>query len=127
MLRFGIVSDIKKDSVSVIVPGKDNNVSEFIPLLANMALLPKVGQPVACIFEGEGLEKGVCLGLYYNESLTPEDKVIVDRDIQINGDTQIDGDTKIDGGAEINKSASVKEDLNVSNNIHYGGSISGGA
>lgn len=120
MLRFGTVSDIQKDAVRVIIPGKGNTVSAYIPLLANMALLPKVGQPVACIFEGEGLEKGICLGLYYNANFQPEEKFLIDRN------TEIAGKTNVKDNLEVQKSTKIANDLDVSGSIHYGNSISGG-
>ncbi len=120
MLRFGIVSNRKEDSLCVIVPAKDNTVSAYIPLLANMAQLPQVGQPVACIFEGEGLEKGICLGLYYNADFRVQDKVVIDRDMEIAGKVTVQDDMHIGGNQAIDGN------LSVSGNINYGGSITGG-
>jgi len=120
VLRFGVVSNIKKDSVSVIVPDKDNTVSAYIPLLANMALLPKVGEPVVCIFEGEGLETGICLGLYYNADFRPKDEFLVDRKAEIEGKTTMKDEL------EIVKNVTTKKNLEVFGDIRYHGTILGG-
>ena len=73
-LRFGIVTGVntKDGSVRVQLPDGDNMVSAPLRVLQRRSLkdkaqcLPDIGEPVACLFSGQGLESGVVLGAHYS-------------------------------------------------------------
>lgn len=63
LVRVGEVNSVNsiKRTVKVLFIDRDNIVSGYLPLLAS-APIPIVGQRVACIFLGNGIEDGFCLG-----------------------------------------------------------------
>ncbi len=73
-LRFGVVTGVntKDGSVRVQLPDGDNMVSAPLRVLQRRSLkdkaqcLPDIGEPVACLFSGQGLESGVVLGAHYS-------------------------------------------------------------
>lgn len=73
-LRFGVVTgvDAAGGSVRVQLPDGDGMVSAPLRVLQRRSLkdkaqcLPDIGEPVACLFSGQGLESGVLLGAHYS-------------------------------------------------------------
>ncbi len=77
-LRFGRVTEIcrdekKRGKVRVQLRDGQSVVSHTISTLQKRVLkdqdieLPDIGEPVACLFSGQGCEEGVILGAYYSE------------------------------------------------------------
>lgn len=69
IIRVGIVSsvDSSQKAVRAVFPDRDNQVSDWLqivipPLKGYEIQMPGVGQQVLCIFQGNGLEAGFCLG-----------------------------------------------------------------
>ena len=74
-LRFGTVTEVSPDgSARVQLPDGDGMVSHPLRTLQRRTLkdkeqhLPEVGEPVACLFSGQGLECGVILGAIYSDA-----------------------------------------------------------
>lgn len=71
-LRFGRVTSVDGGKVRVQLGDGQNVVSHEISTLQNRVLkdqdikMPDLGEPVACLFSGQGAEEGVILGAYYN-------------------------------------------------------------
>ena len=99
MLRFGIVSTINKQNgtVTVIVPGMSDQVSDDIPLLDSLFAFPAVGDSVACVFSDNGLHEGVCLGRYFNQGYQPPNTISTDRSFLVRGDLSTDGNVASTG------------------------------
>ncbi|MBP1924588.1 phage baseplate assembly protein gpV [Sedimentibacter acidaminivorans] len=70
IIKVGQVSSINfnKSSVKVTFPDKDNIVSNYLPILNPGYYIPKIGDQVVCIFLGNGIEQGFCLGSFIIES-----------------------------------------------------------
>lgn len=76
-LRFGRVTEIcsgeKGGKVRVQLRDGQSMVSHTISTLQKRVLkdqdieMPDIGEPVACLFSGQGHEEGVVLGAYYNK------------------------------------------------------------
>jgi len=73
MIRVGLVNSIDpvKGTVKVFFPDKDNTVSSDLPLLSFEYNIPSVGDQVVCLFLGNGLERGFCLGSFYSDISPP--------------------------------------------------------
>lgn len=73
-LRFGVVTgvDAANGSARVQLEDGDSMVSAPLRVLQRRSLkdkaqcLPDIGEPVACLFAGQGMEAGVVLGAYYS-------------------------------------------------------------
>ena len=75
LIRVGLVNSRNTDNgtVKVLFPDKDNTVSNDLPLLSIIGM-PNIGERVVCIFLGNGLEEGFCLGsFYYQRNMPPEE------------------------------------------------------
>ncbi|MGG4346439.1 phage baseplate assembly protein V [Paenibacillus lautus] len=87
LIRIGLVSsvDAAKHTVKVVFKDKDNLVSGDLPVIvpysakAKAYRLPEVSESALCVFLGNGLQNGFCLGSYY----TDEDKPPVSNKDQI--------------------------------------------
>lgn len=68
MIRIGQISSINYISgkVKVAFGDKDNIVSTELPYLSFEYNMPSVGDMVLCIFLGNGISQGFCLGKYFN-------------------------------------------------------------
>lgn len=74
LIRIGIVSDRSADecAVRVVIEDQDELVTDWLPVIVPSAgrtkdfILPDVGDRVVCLFLGNGLEAGFCLGSYYS-------------------------------------------------------------
>jgi phage baseplate assembly protein gpV len=74
IVRVGRVNTIDeaKGTVQVLFQDRDNLISGDLPLLNFEYHMPDIGDQVVCIFLGNGIEQGYCLGSFYsNVSPTP--------------------------------------------------------
>ncbi|WP_425622484.1 phage baseplate assembly protein V [Brevibacillus borstelensis] len=124
MLRVGVVSSVNpaNATVRVFFPDRDNLVSNELPVIFPHTLkmrhysLPAVGENVVCLFQGNGIQDGYCLGAIYSEVDLPpvQDKnlsgvwfedgshVYYDREkkklhVKAVSDVYIDGDLHVSG------------------------------
>lgn len=124
LIRVGFVNSInaRKGTVQVLFPDKDNKVSNDLPLLSFEYNMPKVEDQVVCLFLGNGLENGFCLGNFYSDiNPPPQDdeqyfrkqfsdgtyiqydknrrqlKISAEKPLQIVGDLMVQGDLTVSG------------------------------
>ena len=73
LIRIGKVSsiDAAKGTVRVTLEDQQDIVSNNLPMLAYEYYLPDVGDLVLCLFLGNGISQGFCLGRYFNETDRP--------------------------------------------------------
>lgn len=73
MVRVGRVNSINKiaGTVTVLFEDRDNSVSIPLPILQSAAF-PQVKDQVLCIFLGNGIEVGFCLGKFYSKENPPQ-------------------------------------------------------
>ncbi len=78
-LRFAKVTEVKGGFVRVQMPDGEDVVSYELPTVQPRVLkdqdikMPDVGEPVACLFRGQGFEEGIVLGACYSpETPDPE-------------------------------------------------------
>ena len=75
-LRFGRVVSVAGGKARVELPDGQGVVSYEISTIQPRVLkdqdikMPDIGEPVACLFSGQGCEQGVVLGAYYNAQET---------------------------------------------------------
>ncbi|SFP11444.1 hypothetical protein [Salibacterium halotolerans] len=76
LVRVGEVSSVDDESgmVEVLFRDRDNMVSAPLPLLSFEYNMPVPGDSVACLFMGNGLENGFCIGKYYSEKNKPTEQ-----------------------------------------------------
>lgn len=131
LVRVGVVSSINHASgrVRVTFPDKDKIVTDELPLLAFEYNMPAVGDAVLCLFLGNGLSNGFCLGKYYSDNNQPiESGDIFYKDLggavcKYNKSTKtltISADNIV-----INGDVSINGNINVNGYISATGSISG--
>jgi phage baseplate assembly protein gpV len=74
LIRVGVVSSINYSSGCVRVSFEDRErvVSDELPLLSFEYNMPKVGESVLCLFLGNGMLNGFCLGKYYSDDNLPK-------------------------------------------------------
>ena len=71
-LRFGRVTSVAGGKARVELPDGQGMVSYELSTIQHRTLkdqdikMPDIGEPVACLFSGQGCEQGVVLGAYYN-------------------------------------------------------------
>lgn len=99
LVKVGQVSSIdpEKGTVKVTFPDKDDIVSDDIPMLNFEYHMPDIEDQVWCLFLGNGLEAGVCLGKSYSEKTLPpaNDKDLYKKQIDENMYIQYHKKTKI--------------------------------
>lgn len=125
LIRIGQVSSIddSKCTVKIKFSDKDDMVSNDIPFLSFEYNLPNIGDYVACIFLGNGIQNGFCLGRYYGEDNPPpvNDKNIYHKNIFDEAFIRYDKNTKT-----LTLSAEnivIEGNLEVKGNILSTGSI----
>ncbi|KEQ22303.1 phage baseplate assembly protein V [Paenibacillus tyrfis] len=139
MVRVGTVSVIDPDrcAVRVVFPDRDDLVSDFLPVvvLPGEYVLPKVNDRVLCLFLGNGLETGFCLGSFYFNASPPPTTAPEKRGTWYRDGSYIDFDEASGTlavhakGKVIIKAASGLEiagDVHISGNLTVDGSITGG-
>lgn len=71
-LRFGRVTGVSGGKVRVeFADGQSMNSYDLSTVQSRVLKdqdikMPDIGEPVVCLFSGQGCEQGVCLGAYYN-------------------------------------------------------------
>lgn len=139
MIRIGKVSSINYDKglVAVVFEDKDNIVSDFIPLLSFEYKMPEVNDLVVCAFLSNGVQRGICLGKYYNNTNLPNEsgKGIYYKNLFNEGFFKYDNNNKtlilkaenivLEGNISINGNLDVIGDINSSGNISATGSVTG--
>ena len=73
-IRVGKVSSVNyyNGTVKVIFEDKKNIVSNNLPCLSFEYNMPQVGDMVLCVFLGNGIKNGFCIGTYFDNSKTPQ-------------------------------------------------------
>lgn len=68
MIRIGKISSVNpaKGTVRVVIDDQQDIVTNELPLLANEYNMPDVGDLVLCLFLGNGILSGFCLGKYFS-------------------------------------------------------------
>jgi phage baseplate assembly protein gpV len=129
LFRVGTVSSINYPAgkVRVLLEDKDNIVTDEIPMLSYEYEMPAPGEKVLCLFLGNGISRGLCLGRYwYQKDRPPEfgkdiyhkrfmrdatlkydrasktmtltvDNLVVNGDITVNGNLQVNGSIAASG------------------------------
>ena len=125
LVRIGQVSSINESKFTIKVKfnDKDDMISDDIPYFSFEYNMPNIKDYVACIFLGNGLQSGFCLGKYYGEDNPPP---VQDKDIFYKGFfgeayLQYDKSTKT-----LTLSAQniiIEGNLNVKGNIVATGSV----
>ena len=84
-LRFGRVTGVSGGKVRVELPDGQNVNSYELSTIQKRVLkdqdikMPYIGEPVACLFSGQGREQGLVLGAYYNgQENAPEQPAHID-------------------------------------------------
>lgn len=134
LLRIGAVSsiDYSAGTVRVCFEDKDGIVTDELPLLSHEYEMPAIGEQVLCLFLGNSIAKGFCLGRYfYDQDLPVEsgqdiylkqflreaslkydragktltltaDQIVFDGNLRINGELVVTGDAVIGGISFLN-------------------------
>lgn len=129
LIRVGVVSSVNYPAgkVAVYFEDRDGMVSDELPLLSAEYEMPTVGERVLCLFLGNGVTKGFCLGRYFYDQNPPveagsdlyfkqflkdaslkyersgktmtltADQIVVNGNLQINGELVVTGDATIGG------------------------------
>jgi phage baseplate assembly protein gpV len=73
LLRIGTVSSINYPAgrVRVCFTDQDKIVTDELPMLSHEYEMPNVGEMVLCLFLGNGITKGFCLGRYFYNADPP--------------------------------------------------------
>ncbi|MFU1797383.1 phage baseplate assembly protein V [Paenibacillus azoreducens] len=148
-IRNGVVSSVSAEqcAVRVLCEDEDNQVTDWLPVVVPQTLknkdyaLPDVGENVVCLFLGNGMETGFCLGSIYSDDDKPpvkdankrgtwfEDGSYVEFD-RASGKLTIDAKGKVSikaaDGIQIDGDAKIKGDVNVTGNLTVDGSITRG-
>jgi phage baseplate assembly protein V len=148
LFRVGFVSAIsyQAGTVSVTFPDKDGIVSDYIPYLSFEYEMPAIGDQVLCLFLGNGLAKGFCLGRFFyagNKPVTPGQGVYYkvfaqdtnaflkyDKNSQtltltaanmiFNGNLTVNGSTSINGNTAITGNTNIKGELTATGDVKAG-------
>jgi phage baseplate assembly protein V len=82
LIRSGIVSNVYpvRCTVRVTFPDADNLVTDELPLMLHKGqfVMPAVGDSVVCLFLGNGISSGFCLGTFYTDADTPPTQKVDD-------------------------------------------------
>lgn len=143
LIRVGKVSSInyQNGTVRVTFPDKDNIVTDELPYLSFEYNMPSINDTVLCVFLGNGIARGFCLGQFYNNNNPPVQpgeqyfyKNIYD-EAYFRYDKSsktltfcaknivLDGETTVTGNLTVNQSLSVSGTISAGGNITSGGSI----
>ncbi len=148
LIRIGTVSSInyKEGKLRVCFEDQDNIVTDELPMLSFEYEMPNIGESVLCLFLGNGITNGFCLGRYfyaddqpnpngadiYCKQLLRQARLVYDRsnktltisipdtkDIQV----VIDGNLSINGNLTVTGNVSVGENLSVTGDESIGGAL----
>lgn len=142
-------SDPANGTVRVTFPDRDDLVSGDLPVVypiggwASKNGVPEPGDNVACVFFGNGVTDGLCLGIV-QEGMpgTPDQRgvwfddgnfVMYDRStgtfsikatsLEFNGDVKITGDLQVTGELTIGGDATLSGNVTMEKNLHVVGKI----
>jgi phage baseplate assembly protein V len=140
LIRIGTVSSInyRQGKLRVCFEDQDGIVTDELPLLSFEYEMPKIGEPVLCLFLGNGISNGFCLGRYYYDKDLPVPSGYGEniyykqflRDAFLSYDRSSEtltihaGNIILDGEVSITGNLKVAQNLDVSGNISTNGSIS---
>jgi phage baseplate assembly protein V len=142
LIRIGTVSSInyRQGKLRVCFEDQDSIVTDELPMLSFEYEMPKIGEPVLCLFLGNGISNGFCLGRYYYDSDLPVEygqdiyfkrllkdatikydraaktytliakEIVFNGNLQINGNLSVSGNTSIGGNATIGGEAEIGAD-----------------
>jgi phage baseplate assembly protein gpV len=67
LMRVGTVSSVNYEMgrLRVAIEDQGGIVTDEVPMLSHEYEMPAIGEKVICLFFGNGLTKGVCLGRYF--------------------------------------------------------------
>lgn len=73
LIRIGTVSSInyKEGKLRVCFEDQDNIVTDELPMLSLEYEMPNIGESVLCLFLGNGITNGFCLGRYFYDNDQP--------------------------------------------------------
>jgi phage baseplate assembly protein V len=152
LIRIGTVSSVnyKEGKLRVCFEDQDKIVTDELPMLSFEYEMPDVGEPVLCLFLGNGITNGFCLGRYYYDGDPPmqwgqniyfkrflkdatqrydstaktmtftANKFVFNGDVTIHGNLVVSG--SINAGGDIDSGGN----MNASGNITAGGNINAG-
>lgn len=153
LIRIGTVSSINymQGKLRVCFEDQDSIVTDELPMLSFEYEMPNIGEPVLCLFLGNGITKGFCLGRYYYDSNLPipsgsgeniyfkqfvkdaymkYDKssktfTISAANIVFDGNVQINGTLNVSGSATIGETATISGDATINGRSFMGHTHSG--
>lgn len=131
LFRVGTVSSVNyaAGTVRVLMEDKDNIVTDELPMLSFEYEMPAIGEKVLCLFLGNGINKGLCLGRYWYQKDRPPEygKDVYHKRFMRDADLKYDRATKtmtLDvENLVINGNITVNGSLQVNGNINATGSI----
>jgi phage baseplate assembly protein gpV len=125
-------------AVRVTFEDKDGIVSDELPMIAHEYEMPKVGDEVLCLFFGNSISSGVCLGRYFFDDFPPVESGpnVYFKHYLKSGEeafTRYDSNTKtltikaenivLDGNVTVTGNLQVNGSINVNDSINATGSI----
>jgi phage baseplate assembly protein gpV len=142
LIRVGKVSSINYPAgrLRVVFEDKDGIVTDELPMLNFEYEMPNVGEPVLCLFLGNGITKGFVLGRYFYASDPPVEggygQDIYYKRFLKDAAQKYDRVAKtmtwkaqefvFDGNVTITGNLKVNGNINVDGNINAGGDIESG-
>jgi len=124
IVRIGHVSSANatKGTVRVVIDDQQGIVTNELPLLAGEYNMPAVGDLVLCLFLGNGISNGFCLGKYFSTVNPPPvtDPKIIYKDF---GDGSYIKYDKTSKTLTIKADVAIEGDLSVTGNISATGTI----
>ena len=126
MIRIGKVSSVnaEKGTVRVVIDDQQDVVTNDLPLLSGEYNMPAVSDLVLCLFLGNGISQGFCLGKYFSTVNPPPvtDPEVIYKDFGDGSYIKYDKSIKT---LTIKADVVVDGDLTVTGNISATGTVSG--
>jgi phage baseplate assembly protein V len=145
LIRIGTVSSINyaKGTIRICLEDQDSVVTDELPMLSFEYEMPNVDDPVLCLFLGNGITNGFCLGRYFYADDQPnpngadiyckrflrQARLVYDRssktltlsipdsndmNVVIDGNLSITGELTVTGNAAVGKDLTVTGDGTIS-------------
>jgi phage baseplate assembly protein gpV len=79
VVKVGKISNvnIKKGCADVIFSDMDNTVERDVPIVSDTFDMPKVGELVCVVFQGEDrMEQGYIIGRYFHDGNLPDERFV---------------------------------------------------
>jgi phage baseplate assembly protein V len=153
LILIGTVSSInyERGTIRVCLNDQDAVVTDELPMLSFEYEMPNVGDPVLCLFLGNGITNGFCLGRYYYDKnlLDPSDTgansyfkqflheaymkydkgsktfTISAENIVFDGNVQIKGTLDVTGSASFGETVTISKDATINGQSFMGHKHSG--